>query len=85
VIVQSVRVSLSDNVDAAGARTPVLDLLGSGQVRMLRGGQAFDGSWSRPAASAPTTLRGPAGELTVAAGPVWVVLVAVGQPVRVSA
>lgn len=82
VIVQTVRTHLSANRDVNGQPTPVLDLVGSGAVSVYRDGLRFAGTWRRGAAIEPTKLTGPDGTpLTLAAGPVWVLLVPTGQSV----
>ena len=84
VLVLTVPVSLSANVDVNGARTPLVGVVGSGPVRVLREGQAYSGTWTRPSAAAPTTLTTAAGAgLTLAGGPVWVLLVAAGTAVTI--
>lgn len=85
VVVQSVVTGLSQNRDVNGARTPTYDLVGSGQVVVLRDGVRYDGSWTRPDLVSPTTFTSAAGvPLTFAAGPVWVLIVPNGQAVTVS-
>ena len=85
VLVQTVRTHASANRDINGVVTPVLEVIGSGAAQVLRDGQVVTGRWSRPSATAPTVLTSASGaEMTVAAGPLWVVLVPEGQPVTVS-
>ena len=51
----------------------------------LRDGHVSSGRWSRSSAAAPTVLTTASGaEMTVAAGPLWVLLVPEGQSVSVS-
>lgn len=84
VIVQTVRTHLSANQDVNGAHTPVVEVVGSGPVTLLRDGRSWTGTWSRSARSAPTTFTSASGEqLALATGPVWVLLVPAGQGVTV--
>ena len=85
VLVQMVGTHLSTNQDVNGARTPVLELLGTGAATLLRGGTAIDGTWARASDASPTRLTSASGaELTLAPGPLWVLLVPVGQDVGIS-
>lgn len=84
ILVQMVRTRPSANRDVNGIATPVIEVVGTGAVRLLRGGQVTEGTWSRPTAADPTRLTGPSGaELTMAPGPLWVLLVPEGQSVTV--
>ncbi len=84
VIVQSVAVRDSDNRDVNGIATPVASLLGQGNVTVVRDGQQWSGQWSRPALASPTSLQTADGRpITLAATPVWVLLVPQSQPVTV--
>ena len=86
VVVQEVPAHLSENRDVNGAQTPVVDLVGSGTATVLRDGQVWKGQWSRPDLGSPTsyTTGGPGGPpIAMASGPVWVLLVPVGQAVTV--
>jgi hypothetical protein len=78
VVVQSVTVSAAGFRDSAGSVVPVANTVGSGPATVLRGGVRFTGTWTRSTATAPTrfavTSSGQA--LPLAAGPVWVLLVA---------
>lgn len=76
VVLQRVAVHDAGVRDAKGSPSPFAATVGSGEVVVLRDGQAFAGSWSRPAPDAITTFTLPDGSpLTFAPGPVWVVLV----------
>lgn len=80
VVVQRVQTYASGNRDVLGNVTPVVKAVGSGEAVVLRGGQAFRGTWARPSAQAPTTFTTAAGQpMTFAPGPVWVLLVPAGQ------
>ncbi len=85
VLVQTVRTHASANKDVNGIATPVLEVVGTGSAVVLRDGQSYRGTWSRPSVGAPTTLTSASGvPLTFAPGPVWVLLVPAGQSVSVS-
>ncbi len=75
VVLQRVVVRDTAIRDAAGAPSPFAESVGAGPAVVLRDGQAFDGTWSRPSPDAPTTFTRPDGTpLTFATGPVWVLL-----------
>jgi len=75
VVLQQVVVRDTAIRDAAGAPSPFAESVGAGPAVVLRDGQAFDGTWSRPSPDAPTTFTRPDGApLTFAPGPVWVLL-----------
>lgn len=85
VLVQTVHTHASNNRDVNGIATPVLELVGTGEATVLRGGAVFDGTWSRASSTSPTRLTAASGaELTFAPGPLWVLLVPVGQGVTIS-
>ncbi len=76
VVLQRVSVHATSVHDVAGSASPFAATVGSGGAVVLRDGQAFTGSWSRPNPDAVTTFTMPDGSpLTFAPGPVWVVLV----------
>ena len=84
VVVQYVKTRLSGNRDVNGMPTPVVQVTGTGQATVLRGGKAWRGTWSRKSATAPTSLTVAGKPVTMApGGPVWVLLVAPGQSVTV--
>ncbi len=84
VVVQVVTTTASKNKDVTGAATPVVQLTGTGKATVLRGGKAWQGTWSRDSLTAPTSFTGSGGALTMdPAGTVWVLLVAPGQAVTV--
>ncbi len=75
VVLQRVVVRDAAIRDAAGNPSPFAESVGTGATIVLRDGQAFDGTWSRPSQDAPTTFTRPDGApLTFAPGPVWVLL-----------
>ena len=86
VVVLTVPVHLSGNIDVAGSPTPVVTLVGTGAARVLRDGQASTGTWARADVGSPTLLSTVAGApMTIPRGPVWVLLVGAGQTVSVTA
>ena len=75
VVIQRVRIGQSSISDVAGNVSPLAETIGTGQAQVLRDGQVFDATWSRPSAEAGTTYTGPSGQpLDFAPGQVWVVL-----------
>lgn len=64
--------------DSSGAVAPVAQTIGTGAATVLRDGQTFAATWSRPTASAPTryAVAGSGAPLPLAAGQTWVLLVA---------
>ncbi|TNC21822.1 DUF3048 domain-containing protein [Amycolatopsis alkalitolerans] len=71
VIVQRVTATTGGLVGAS----PVARTIGTGQVTVLRDGQAFHGTWSRPSLTAGTSFATDSGALlTAAPGPVWILL-----------
>lgn len=78
VVVQSVTMSTAGFHDSAGSPVPVANTVGSGPATVLRDGVRFAATWSRPTATAPTRFTvTPSGQsLPMAAGQVWVLLVA---------
>lgn len=76
VVLQSVQVSNSAISDVAGSVSPLVQTTGSGPALVLRDGQAFSGSWSRPSPDIGTTYTTPTGAaIPFAPGQVWTVLV----------
>ena len=65
--------------DASGAVAPVAQTIGTGTATVLRDGQSYPATWSRPTAADPTryTVAGSGTPLPLATGPIWVLLVAV--------
>lgn len=64
--------------DASGAVAPVAHTIGTGTATVLRDGQTYEATWSRPTAADPTryAVAGSGTPLPLATGPVWVLLVA---------
>ena len=85
VIVQYVRQSPSGNHDVNGVNTPIVNVVGTGAVAVLRDGQAWTGTWQRASAKDPMKLTSAAGQqITLAQGQTWVLLVPRGQSAPVS-
>ena len=85
VVVQHVPVQLSANVDVNGVHTPLATVIGSGAAEVLRDGKVWRGTWSRASATAPTSFMVGSQVMSMAPGPVWVLLVPQGQAVRIAA
>jgi hypothetical protein len=74
VVIQHTVVRTSPYIEW-GALPPYAETTGSGSALVLRGGQAYQARWSRPAPDGGTTFTTTTGEpMTFAPGPVWVVL-----------
>ncbi|GAA1899420.1 hypothetical protein GCM10009814_30960 [Lapillicoccus jejuensis] len=84
VVVQHVPVRQSSNVDVNGVHTPLATVIGSGPAEVLRDGRVWRGTWSRSSAAAPTSFRVGAQVMSMARGPVWVLLVPQGQAVTIA-
>jgi len=75
VVIQRVVVGLSRFLEQGPMMPPDAETVGSGTATVLRGGQAFQARWSRPAANGGTTFTTDSGKpMTFARGPVWIVL-----------
>lgn len=76
VVVQHVRVGGGPVVrDAAGHSAPNSVTIGHGTATVLRGGKAYQATWSRPTARDHTSFRTAGGKpLPLGPGPVWVLL-----------
>ena len=83
VVVQHVATTLSANRDVNGVRTPLATVVGSGTVEVLRDGKVWSGRWSRANDGAPTSFTSGTTTLSMATGPVWVLLVPIGQAVSI--
>ena len=83
IIVQQVHTYLSTNRDVNGVQSPVAEVVGSGAATVLRGGQSWVGTWSRPTPGAPTAYRSGTATIPLASGQVWILLVPQGQAVHV--
>lgn len=75
VIIQSVKQYQSKFRDRWGAYTPMEETIGSGSAVVLRDGQAYDVTWSRPDAASSTTYTLADGSvMPFKPGQAWVVL-----------
>lgn len=80
VVFQAVPVVPSAYVDVTGARSPEVRPVGEGAVTVLRDGQAYTGTWSRPSTTEPTAFTAADGsELTFRPGQTWVVYMESGD------
>ena len=61
--------------DKFGGKTPLLKTVGSGRAIVLRNGQSFDGTWSRPTKEAGTIFSFAGSQLAFDVGQVMIVLV----------
>ena len=61
--------------DKFGGKTPLLKTVGSGRAIVLRNGQSFDGTWSRPTSESGTTFSFAGSQLAFDVGQVMIVLV----------
>jgi hypothetical protein len=84
VVVQYVPTHLTGNRDVNGVHTPVVQLSGAGKAIVLRGGRAWNASWSRSGPTSPTVFSAGGERVTFApTGTVWVLLVPLGQKVTI--
>lgn len=83
VLVQSVNVSIGETIDAAGLNTRDIQLTGSGNAILFRGGRAIHGTWSRNSAGARTTFSSSAGPMRLAPGETIVELLPQGRDVSI--
>lgn len=61
--------------DKFGGKTPLLKTVGAGRAIVLRNGQSFDGTWSRPTKEAGTIFSFAGSQLAFDVGQVMIVLV----------
>lgn len=74
VVVQYVTMRPSRFRDVAGAVTPYIESVGSGEAKVLRDGKAYDVRWKRPSASDGTAFTLPGGDrMPFDTGQVWIV------------
>lgn len=84
VVVQYVQTHLTTNRDVNGVPTPLAEVIGHGAATVLRDGQVWRGTWSRPSAAEPTAFIAAGTRMTFApTGTVWVLLVSAGDRVTV--
>ncbi|MCU1619400.1 MAG: hypothetical protein JWR41_1406, partial [Modestobacter sp.] len=74
VIIQMVNVHSSGFVDVHKMPTPRTISTGGGKVVVLRGGARIAGTWKRNGYGATHYLDATGKDITMAAGPVWVLL-----------
>lgn len=76
IVIQKVAETTSPHgfMDSPGVLSPFAPTIGSGQAVVLRGGRAYDGTWSRPAAQDGTSFSFQGHPMNFAPGQVWVVL-----------
>jgi hypothetical protein len=75
VVVMSVAVRPSTNVDVLGNRTPDPVLTGTGRLWVLRDGKVVEGTWRRDAAGSPVQLLGADGKpVPLHPGRTWIEL-----------
>jgi hypothetical protein len=61
--------------DKFGGKTPLLKTVGAGRAIILRNGQSFDGTWSRPKSTSGTTFSFGGAQFSFDVGQVMIVLV----------
>jgi hypothetical protein len=84
ILVQFVSVSVGSTVDRAGLRTRDIQLTGSGDAVLIRGGRAIRGTWSRSGASSRTTFTSSSGPMRLAPGETMVELLPQGRNLDIS-
>ena len=84
VIIQFVEQYDSKYGDRFGGKTPLARTIGSGNALILRNGQRFSGTWSRPTAESGTQYVVNGETFPLPVGQVWVILVNRAKPTSVS-
>ena len=84
VIIQFVEQYDSKYGDRFGGKTPLARTIGSGNAVILRNGQRFSGTWSRPTAESGTQYVVNGETFPLPIGQVWVILVNRAKPTSVS-
>lgn len=80
LVIQAVEVGTSSIVDASGARSPTVDLTGSGRAWILRDGRLIAGRWTRRSLNDVTVFETRTGErIAFAPGRTFVSLVPAGD------
>ena len=75
VVILSVAIGTTSNVDVAGNRTPDVVVTGEGSAWVLRDGKLVTGCWRRPSASEPVRLVGSGGvPIPLHPGRTWIEL-----------
>jgi hypothetical protein len=83
VVIQVVKVTDSQIVDAAGNPSPDVQLTGSGRAYVLRDGRAVVGRWERSGLADVTTFVAKGGdEISLAPGRTWIQLLPTWVPVE---
>lgn len=76
VVIQEVVVTESNIVDASGARSPTVDVTGTGRAWVLRDGRSIPGRWTRPSLEDVTVFETRSGDrITLAPGTTFVELI----------
>lgn len=85
VVIMKVQITAGTVRDASGSLTQDTDVVGSGEVVVLRGGTVEFGTWNRPSLDASTTFENRNGQvIELAPGTTWIHLVDQAQAVNVS-
>jgi hypothetical protein len=75
VVVQVVKVIMTDITDVNGVHSPEVVSTGSGKAYILRNGKLISGTWKRPTTGSPTTFVTSTGnQIRLAPGNTWVEL-----------
>jgi hypothetical protein len=83
VVIQVVKVELTDITDVNGVRSPEVVSTGTGKAYILRNGRMIAGTWSRPSASDLTTFTDrKGGTIRLEPGNTWVELYPSDLPVE---
>jgi hypothetical protein len=84
VVIQMVRVKMTDITDANGMHSPLAITTGTGTVYVLRDGKVIKGTWSRPRQSDRTVLKDAQGNvIPLTPGQTWIELVPLRTPITV--
>ena len=75
VVLQFVERKESKYGDRFGGKTPLLKSVGAGRAIVLRNGQSFDGTWSRPSSESGTTFSFANSQIAFDVGQVMIVFV----------
>lgn len=82
VLIQYVRIGRTGRLDKVHNPVPFTYTVGSGKGVILRDGRAYNVTWSRPSANAPTTWLYQGAPFPLRAGQPWVVLADRTSPVH---
>ena len=75
VVLQFVERKETKYGDKFGGKTPLLKSVGAGRAIVLRNGQSFDGTWSRPTSESGTTFSCANSQIAFDVGQVMIVFV----------